>query len=213
MSDLAHADPSQAAAPGDPNDPNADSGNDDAPGQPGQASPSGRTPQSPPASDTGFVPQSPELTAQLLAGPELTQAMQAAADAQQSHGQPTKPSDGTASQRQQANLDTNSTAQPSPNDAASTAQGAQQTAKQSGETQNDAIKDGPLQKQPEGTEIGDSPAGRRSGDADAAARAFEDQPWFAKLPPELRKSIRAGMQQKAPRAYEDRLRRYFQSVD
>ena len=76
-----------------------------------------------------------------------------------------------------------------------------------------ALQDGAPQKPPEGTEIGDSPAGKRVGDAEATGRAFEDQAWFAKLPPELRKSIRAGAQQKAPRAYEDKLRRYFQSVE
>uniref|UniRef100_A0A7C2P7I9 Uncharacterized protein n=1 Tax=Schlesneria paludicola TaxID=360056 RepID=A0A7C2P7I9_9PLAN len=211
--ELAEHDPNQTAGEGRANDPAADSGQDDTPGQAGKASPSGRPPQSPPTDDTGFVPQSPELTAQLMAGPELTQAMQSA-EAQSSPGQPTKPSDGSASQRQQANLETNSTAQPSTNEAASSAsQSTMQASRQAGETKNDKLKEGPPRRQPEATDVGDSPSGRREGDAEGAGRSFEDQPWFAKLPPELRKSLRAGMQQKAPRAYEDRLRRYFQSVD
>jgi len=45
------------------------------------------------------------------------------------------------------------------------------------------------------------------------ARQLKDEAWFAKLPPELRKSIRAGAGQKPPRAYEDRLKKYFESVD
>jgi hypothetical protein len=45
------------------------------------------------------------------------------------------------------------------------------------------------------------------------ARKLKDEAWFAKLPPELRKSIRAGAGQKPPRAYEERLKKYFESVD
>jgi hypothetical protein len=203
-------DPAQPATSGSDAEPVADTGQTPSPNQPGKTSPSNRPPTSPPADDTGFVPQSPELTAQMMAGPELNQAMQAA---DQTPGQ-AKPSDGKASQRQQAQLDTNSAAQPSANQSASTANQAEmQAAKPGGQTKNEAVKDGQAQKQQEGTKIEDHGAGQRVGDADANGRAFEDQPWFAKLPQELRKSIRAGAQQKAPKAYEDRLRRYFQSVE
>ena len=42
---------------------------------------------------------------------------------------------------------------------------------------------------------------------------FDAEPWFAKLPPGLRAAIQAKARGKAPRGYEERLRRYFESVD
>lgn len=49
--------------------------------------------------------------------------------------------------------------------------------------------------------------------ANVAAREYEQPPWFAKLPPELRDAMQVEMQRRPPRAYEERLRRYFQSID
>jgi hypothetical protein len=51
------------------------------------------------------------------------------------------------------------------------------------------------------------------GDSDAARQKFEAEPWFAKLPPSLRSAIQSKARGKAPRGYEERLRRYFESVD
>ena len=50
-------------------------------------------------------------------------------------------------------------------------------------------------------------------DASAAGLKFEHESWFAKLPPTLRSAIQAKSRGKAPRGYEERLRRYFESVD
>jgi hypothetical protein len=50
-------------------------------------------------------------------------------------------------------------------------------------------------------------------DSDATGQKFEKEPWFAKLPPNLRKAIEAKSRRDAPRGYEERLRRYFESVD
>jgi len=44
-------------------------------------------------------------------------------------------------------------------------------------------------------------------------QSFVEEPWFAKLPPDLRKSIRNNSRRRAPRGYEERLKKYFQSVD
>jgi len=44
-------------------------------------------------------------------------------------------------------------------------------------------------------------------------QSFVEEPWFAKLPPELRRAIRNNSRRRAPRGYEERLKRYFQSVD
>jgi hypothetical protein len=52
-----------------------------------------------------------------------------------------------------------------------------------------------------------------AGDATAVSGKLESEPWFAKLPPSLRSAIQAKSNGKAPRGYEERLRRYFESVD
>jgi len=56
-------------------------------------------------------------------------------------------------------------------------------------------------------------ANTKGTDAAAAARALAEEPWFAKLPPELRKAMNARAQRRAPRGYEERLQRYFESID
>jgi len=64
-------------------------------------------------------------------------------------------------------------------------------------------------------ELADSTPGADS-DRDAEGleeRPFLEEPWFAKLPPELRRAIRNNSQRRPPRGYEQRLKRYFQSVD
>ena len=50
-------------------------------------------------------------------------------------------------------------------------------------------------------------------DVTAGGFQSEAEAWFAKLPPSLRAAIQAKSRGKAPRGYEDRLRRYFESVD
>lgn len=64
-----------------------------------------------------------------------------------------------------------------------------------------------------------APAGSGTQTPDATGRDAEggggpaDAAWFAKLPPEVRAAIRASSSQPAPKAYEGRLRRYFESVE
>jgi hypothetical protein len=184
----------------------------DAPGELQQAGKQGAGNEPSQPADVGFVPQSPETTAQLMAGPQLTKAMQAALEAAMKAAQqpdpnaPTTPGDIPAD----ANAQTKAAQNNAPSKSASaTPQGAQPGAEQ----KNAAAKDDPKPAP------GDKPnpkafaSGSREGDAEQSLRRLEQEPWFAKLPPELRKSIGAGAQQKAPRAYEERLRRYFQSVD
>jgi hypothetical protein len=59
----------------------------------------------------------------------------------------------------------------------------------------------------------DSRGQASEGDSDVARLKFESEPWFAKLPPGLRSAIQSKSRGKAPRGYEERLRRYFESVD
>ena len=44
-------------------------------------------------------------------------------------------------------------------------------------------------------------------------RAKVQQPWFAKLPLELRKAIQARSSRRPPRGYQERLRRYSKNAD
>jgi hypothetical protein len=60
---------------------------------------------------------------------------------------------------------------------------------------------------------GDSNGEKAEQDAQTQARKFKEEPWFAKLPPSLRNAVQAKTRHQAPRGYEERLKRYFQSVD
>jgi hypothetical protein len=177
-------------------------------GQQGQpAQPAAGQPKSPNSLGTGFVPQSPQVTAQMMAGPQA-QAMQQAlaqAQAQAQQGQP-----GPSGQSSPLQPMPNQPGQPVPSQTNST-----QLAKKDGvATTNQKVKESPVQKLPEGTEAGDSKSNKaREKEEGILARQLKDEAWFAKLPPELRKSIRAGAGQKPPRAYEERLKKYFESVD
>ena len=169
----------------------------------------GKEPSMP--ADVGFVPQSPETTAQLMAGPQLTKAIQAALEAAMKAAQ--QPDPNATQTPGDIPADGNAQTQAAQNDASSktasaTPQGAQPGAEQKNAAKGDATQAPNDKQNPKAFA-----AGSREGDAEQSLRRLEQEPWFAKLPPELRKSIGAGAQQKAPRAYEERLRRYFQSVD
>jgi len=79
---------------------------------------------------------------------------------------------------------------------------------------NSPVRAGALQRQQEGTKVAAGSAGERGSETDATgSRNLPEAAWLVKLPSELRRSIRAGAQQRAPKAYETRLREYFESVD
>ena len=52
-----------------------------------------------------------------------------------------------------------------------------------------------------------------TADSNAKAKMNKEEPWMAKLPPELRKAIQANSLREAPRGYEELLRRYFQGEE
>lgn len=163
--------------------------------------------QSPRDLGTGVIPQSPQVTANMMAGTqygELIEAAgaavaEAAAEPAGEGGQP-----GTDSSAQSPPSG-DPTAAPGPADGGGSQRGQ--------ETPNGQLADGPLREPPEGREPETGDPGDRRGDASLSARRFQQQPWFAKLPPELRQALRANATQRAPRAYEERLRRYFESID
>lgn len=49
-------------------------------------------------------------------------------------------------------------------------------------------------------------------DATVVPPPVEKEPWFAKLPPDQQESIRTKARRPAPRGYEEKLRRYFDSI-
>jgi hypothetical protein len=77
--------------------------------------------------------------------------------------------------------------------------------------ENEKQQPGDLQveKPSEGNSVGE----KDKQDAEAAKRKFDADPWFAKLPPSLRSAIQSKSRNKAPRGYEERLKRYFESID
>jgi hypothetical protein len=53
----------------------------------------------------------------------------------------------------------------------------------------------------------------KSSDVPAGKQDLKNQPWFARLPPDVQKAIRSSSERPAPRGYEDRLRKYFENTD
>jgi hypothetical protein len=177
-------------------------------GEPGQGQAQSDAPmggEQPPELGTGLVPESPEFTADQIAGQQaLQQAQELLAQAAQAQAQ----AEAQAAQQ-------NAEGQPSQSQQKSkqTAQAQQSTASnsQSESSDNEKAPDAPLElNQPN---EGKSESQNGSEDSNALARKYADQPWFAKLPPSLRQAIQARMRNRPPRGYEERLRRYFESLD
>ena len=84
-----------------------------------------------------------------------------------------------------------------------------------GQTPNNPdLKQGPPQTDPLTKAIGDPGKGNAPNrDVDFANRALGRESWFARLPPDLRKAIRAKAQRPPPRSYEEKLQKYFESID
>ena len=161
---------------------------------------------------TGFVPMSPRQTAEQIAGAE------ALAQAEKALGEPLgKPMPGGP-------IDQQASAEGQPSESPSEAEGegelpqdaASKTAKSGSRNKGTPMEN---EKQPPGDlQVEKSAEGKSEGDkdqqdADAAKRKFEADPWFAKLPPSLRSAIQSKSRNKAPRGYEERLKRYFESID
>jgi hypothetical protein len=57
-----------------------------------------------------------------------------------------------------------------------------------------------------------SAQGDSSHEATLSQPPVENEPWFAKLPADKQEAIRTRARRPAPRGYEDKLRRYFDSI-
>ena len=172
------------------------------PGQMAQAADDHTNPAENASLGSGFVPQNPETTAKLIAG----QKAQAAADsALASNASESTPAGEPSSPASDPVAQTSDQEQPSEGN-------NNQMDGPSGSRRGQAIDSSPLKPTDRVGRKSDS-SGPRVGDAEEVARSFEKEGWFAKLPPEMRKAIRAKSQRRAPRGYEEKLDRYFQNID
>jgi hypothetical protein len=165
------------------------------PSQTASSLPSGVASQ-PPNSQMGkgLTPQAPDVTAEMMAGPQAMQQLEEA----QSQNTP-KPG---------GKLPGNVAQNPSPS-ATSGQPGESQVTSQSPQEHRDV----PSQKTDSGfatVKDGTLKTADFNGSAKAAAT---EPPWMAKLPPELRNAIRAEAQRPAPKGYEERLRNYFKNIE
>jgi len=172
------------------------------PGQLAQTADDHRNPAENASLGSGFVPQNPETTAKLIAG----QKAQAAADSLlASNASESTPAGEPSSPASDPVAQTSDQEQPSEGNNS-------QTDGPSGSRRGQAIDGSPLKPIDRVDQKSES-SGPRVGDAEEVARSFEKEGWFAKLPPEMRKAIRAKSQRRAPRGYEEKLDRYFQNID
>jgi hypothetical protein len=150
----------------------------------GEGGPASDPPSS--ALGNGFVPATPEVTAQQIAGQEANAAASAAMAASQSQGQ----------------------GQPGGEMSSAASKGG---AAKAGKSENPDQAPGDPQVAASGD--ADSRGQLVNQDTNARGSSVASEPWFAKLPPSLQTAIQARARARAPRGYEERLRRYFQSDD
>ena len=175
--------------------------------QPGKAQSGKATPGKPNDLGTGFVPKSPQMTADMMAGAKAQRAAQKALGQQMP--KLSQRSDGPKSDSGKATDSEQGETQPGEH-----AESSKLTKNDGSATTNEGVKDGPIERQPEGTSATSKSSNKaRENEEKIQGKQTKEAAWFAKLPPELRKSIRAGAGQKPPRAYEERLKNYLQSVD
>jgi hypothetical protein len=150
---------------------------------------------------TQLVPASPQVTARQIAGPQAQAAAQAASMGEAGSG---------ASGQGQGRSGTGDA--PSPEGKASA------SARRGGAVQKGA--DSPNQKPPAG-DLETAEAAQADSRGKLAAEGTRPDGsipgggvdvWMARLPPELRAAIQARSRRLPPRGYEERLKRYFESV-
>jgi hypothetical protein len=207
--------PGQSGQPGQPGQ-----GKPGQEGQPGQQGQSGQAQAGSNSSmGTGFVPNSPQLTAQMMAGPEAMAQLAALGPMPPSPGQGQgQPAPGSPPGQPQpgetagAPMPSNQPSPGKPGETSPMSPGG--TSKDGQVADNQGVKEGPLELNAAGQESNDSRTAGEGRDSDAGARgAAANDPWVAKLPPELRAAIRAKAQRRPPRSYEERLRRYFENIE
>ena len=168
---------------------------------------------------TGLGPKSPEVTARMMAGDsELAKKAAALAKLDSAKGESElaglAPEDLEAALSESEGKTAEGKSQQSKKSLKSSKSGSGGKAKDGGPTENQSEKDGELQNAEDSIKPGDSQAEDSNEKRNEIKhRRFSEEAWFAKLPADLRAAIRANARRRAPRAYEERLRRYFESID
>ncbi|MBM4003012.1 MAG: hypothetical protein FJ295_06940 [Planctomycetes bacterium] len=157
---------------------------------------------------TGLVPNAPEVTADQIAGENARRRAEMALDQAAASRSQRASESGTPDSAQQSS----SNNQPSSEGQSTANTNAGNASKGGTEQRNEKPEEQPPQLNP--TPKGDSRGGDESGAGkEGDQRNFDKEPWFAKLPASLRNAIQARSRGKAPRGYEERLKRYFESID
>jgi hypothetical protein len=167
---------------------------------------------------TGLVPNAPEVTADQIAGAEALEQAAQVAHAAEAQGQPMpggkgKPmgqAKGKGEPSKEPGTEPGKEGEPKPGNPSQLAKKGGASDKGSPQ-ENQKQEKGELQLTPAAQ--GDSKGEKENQDAASAAKKFEREPWFAKLPPSLRSAIQSKSRGKTPRGYEERLKRYFESVE
>jgi hypothetical protein len=150
---------------------------------------------------TQFVPASAGLTAELMAGPDLLSQLADALEQLSASGQGQGQGQGQGKGQGPAAGQTSS-------------EGGGGGGSRGGNLAlNQGTQDGPLVLLPEPSSSDSRTPGRSAHDSAATRGGSRAEPWFARLPPQLRRAIRSRAGHRAPRGYEERLRRYFESID
>jgi hypothetical protein len=201
-------DTAQAPTPGQAQQANATAGKPS--GTPPAGAPAAASPT---AMGTQFVPASPEATAKMMAGPSplAQEALQAVMAEQLSQaGQPGQPQPGQPQPSQQGPPGQSQQPMPGAVAANATKGGSPENGSP---TENGPVQDGDPTASEDGKKPSEKTAATGTPTAEQKAKAFQEEAWFAKLPPQLRQAIRAQSQRRPPRGYEERLKRYFENVE
>lgn len=150
---------------------------------------------------TGLVPASPQVTAKQIAGPEANAAAAKIAAMMKGEGK------GEGKGKGEGEGESESPGEGTPSATAKKGGGSKsgKASKNEKQTSGDLEK-GELEKS-------DSRGQAGGEDAVVSGKGVEGEAWFAKLPPSVQAAIQAKSRGQAPRAYEGKLRRYFDGVD
>ena len=81
-----------------------------------------------------------------------------------------------------------------------------------GASENEGPQDGPVEVVEAKTDGDSRVPGGRGKDADVPLLGNQQSPWLTTLPKSIQQAIKSGNKRTLPRGYEDRLKRYFNSI-
>jgi hypothetical protein len=99
-----------------------------------------------------------------------------------------------------------------PMPAASVAVGGEESKGKVGASENEGPEEGPVEVVEAKTDGDSRVPGGRGKDADVPVLGTQQSPWLTTLPKSVQQAIKSGNKRTLPRGYEDRLKRYFNSI-